>query len=334
MAGFPLASTYVALRTIGAGMFERLQQRISGEGWDGDRRLIDGGDSVAAVGRIWHNPVQRQVVRSARGTYGRWRTAGSPFQSRFMRHLAGGAGSTLNAAPVVPGRAIRRPALPVAPGQPDYLPTSRSPPAAPCATGALRRWRAAPGWRPRAGSSRRIKGWKPSAGRCRRLPRRCRPALSWSGRRSSPGRRRPRISAIEQRAVQVAAGTSCAGACPATSKICCADPDGARRPSASPPASTAARSSRTVLLSSRANSVGDEADIERRVLDDQLNADELEEIVGDLAGSATCRQVFVGDAVDGKSPLRRPRDRVAGRRGSGDRSGSPSSSTWPISMIR
>ncbi|HBO2321728.1 nuclear transport factor 2 family protein [Pseudomonas aeruginosa] len=50
MAGFPLAGTYVGTAAIGAGVFQALQRD-----WEGFRveieRLIDGGDSVVAVGR-------------------------------------------------------------------------------------------------------------------------------------------------------------------------------------------------------------------------------------------------------------------------------------------
>ncbi len=50
MAGFPLAGTYVGAAAIGAGVFQALQRD-----WEGFRveieRLIDGGDSVVAVGR-------------------------------------------------------------------------------------------------------------------------------------------------------------------------------------------------------------------------------------------------------------------------------------------
>ncbi len=47
---FPLAGTYVGAAAIGAGVFQALQRD-----WEGFRveieRLIDGGDSVVAVGR-------------------------------------------------------------------------------------------------------------------------------------------------------------------------------------------------------------------------------------------------------------------------------------------
>ncbi|CRR36568.1 hypothetical protein PAERUG_E16_London_17_VIM_2_04_14_05141 [Pseudomonas aeruginosa] len=61
---------------------------------------------------------------------------------------------------------------------------------------------------------------------------------------------------------------------------------------------------RAVLLAQQGELVVDEADIERRVVDDQLGAaDEFEEIVGDLAEARLVLQVFVGDAVDGDRPF-------------------------------
>ena len=55
-----------------------------------------------------------------------------------------------------------------------------------------------------------------------------------------------------------------------------------------------------ILLAEQGELVIEKADVERRVMDDQLSVfDKLEELVGDLAKTRLILEVFIGDAVNG-----------------------------------
>jgi hypothetical protein len=59
------------------------------------------------------------------------------------------------------------------------------------------------------------------------------------------------------------------------------------------------RDVRTIVLAHQGKFVVDEANVERRVMDDQLRAlDEFEELIGHFSETRLAHQEFVGDAVD------------------------------------